>query len=136
MMRGALVLALVVLLSGRALGQTIGPGPAYCGKSFFLSAGATAMTQQVAAVAGQRVVVCGYVLNAGAAAASFQLSAGTGTNCNVSNVALTPTFSLPINGVIANRGVTVGETTAVGSALCYTITGTGPMNAVVYYDQY
>ena len=94
------------------------------------------MTQQVAAVAGQRVVVCGYVLNAGASTATFLLSYGTGTNCSTGTTALTPTFSLPINGVVANRGVTVGEATAVGSALCYTITGTGPMNAVVYYDQY
>jgi hypothetical protein len=135
-MRVALVLALLLLSATRALAQTVGPGPAYCGKSFFVSAGATALTQQVAAVAGQRVVICGYVLNAGAATATFLLSAGTGTNCNVGTVALTPTFSLPINGVVANRGVTVGEATAVGSALCYTITGTGPMNAVVYYDQY
>jgi hypothetical protein len=135
-MRIALVVALVLLSTTRALGQSIGPGPAYCGKSFFVSAGATAMTQQVAPVAGARVVICGYVLNAGAAAATFLLSYGTGSNCGTGTTALTPTFSLPINGVVANRGVTVGEATAVGSALCYTITGTGPMNAVVYYDQY
>jgi hypothetical protein len=135
MLRIALVL-LVLLSATRALAQSVGPGPAYCSRSFFVSAGATAITQQVAAVAGQRVVICGYVLNAGAATATFLLSAGTGTNCGTGTNALTPTFSLPINGIIANRGVTVGETTPVGQALCYTITGTGPMNAVVYFDQY
>jgi hypothetical protein len=134
-MRIALVL-LVLLSATRALAQTVGPGPAYCAKSFFVSAGATTMTQQVAPIAGQRVVVCGYVLNAGSAAATFLLSYGTGSNCGTGTTALTPTFSLPINGVVANRGVTVGETTPLGQALCYTITGTGPMNAVVYYDQY
>src|SRR3974390_1833068 len=105
-MRRALVLALVLLLGTRALAQSIGPGPAYCAKSFFLSAGATAMTQQVAPIAGMRVVVCGYVLNAGAAASTFLLSYGTGTNCGTGTNALTPTFSLPINCVIANRGET------------------------------
>jgi hypothetical protein len=134
-MRSAFVL-LVLLSATRALGQSIGPGPAYCAKSFFLSAGATAMTQQVAAVAGARVVVCGYVLNAGAGAGTFQLEYGTGTNCGTGTQALTPQWSLGINGVLSNRGFGVGETTPVGSALCYTITGTGPMNAVVYFDQY
>jgi hypothetical protein len=135
-MRSALVVALVVLLSARALAQSVGPSPAYCAKSFFVSAGATAITQQVAPVAGQRVMICGYVLNAGAAAASFQLEYGTGTNCGTGTQALTPQWSLGINGVLSNGGFGVGEATAVGSALCYTITGTGPLNAVVYYDQY
>jgi hypothetical protein len=107
-----------------------------CGRTLVISAGATSIIQAVAASSSTSVVtICGYELNAGAAAATFQLTGGTGTNCNVNTVSLTPVFSLGINGVLVSRSITPQMQTAPGSSLCYTITGTGPMNAVVYYQQ-
>jgi hypothetical protein len=129
----ALVLCLAATV---AQAQVSGPPPLYCNRSFVVSAGATAITQAVAPVAGQAVHLCGFDINAGAAAGTFQLSVGTGTNCGTGTLNVTPAFSLGINGVLSSRNTTVWYSTPQGSALCYTITGTGPINAVVSYGQY
>jgi hypothetical protein len=69
----AALLVVLVLWPGDALGQqVVGPPALYCNKSFIVSAGATSITQVVAGVASQSIHICGYVLNAGAAAATFQ----------------------------------------------------------------
>jgi hypothetical protein len=131
------LLAIAILaLCSEARAQPVGPLASFCSKSFQVSAGATALTQFVAAQSGQRIQICGYVINAGAAAGTFQLEYGTGTNCGTGTQALTPAWSLGINGVLSNRGLGVGESTPLGQALCYVITGTGPVGAVVYWDQY
>jgi hypothetical protein len=76
------LLAIAILaLCSEARAQPVGPLASFCSKSFQVSAGATALTQFVAAQTGQRVQVCGYIVNAGAAAGTFQLEYGTGTNC-------------------------------------------------------
>lgn len=116
---------------------TVGPAAAQtltCGRTVVLSAGATSITKTVSSSPGSVIVICGYELNAGAAAATFKLTGGTGTNCNANTVDLTPVFSLGINGVLISRSPLPQMQTAPGSDLCYTITGTGPMNAIVYYQ--
>jgi hypothetical protein len=129
-------LLLIALWSSGAVGQTAGPPTLYCNKSFVVSAGATAITQIVAPVAGQSLHLCGYDLNTGAAAGTFQLSIGTGSNCGTGTTSVTPAFSLGVNGVLVSRPGGVWYSSPVGSALCYTITGTGPMNALVSYGQF
>ena len=116
--------------------QQVGPPALYCNKSFVVSAGATSITQIVAAVTGQAIHICGYDINAGAAAGTFQLTVGTGVNCNANTTGITPVYSLAINGVLSARNTTVWYSTPQGYQLCYTITGTGPVGAVVSYGQY
>jgi len=136
-MKRALVALLALLsLAGPAFSQAVGPPALFCNKSFTVSAGATAITQVVAAASGSAVHICGYDINAGAAAGTFQLSTGTGTNCGTGTVNITPAFSLGINGVLVSRPGAVWYSSPSGNALCYTITGTGPINAVVLYGQY
>ena len=130
-----LTLLWVLVGSGSALAQTAGPPNLYCNKSLVVSGGATAITQIVAGVAGQSIHICGYDLNAGAAAASYQLTVGTGTNCNANTVQVTPPFSLGVNGVLVSRGA-VWFSSIQGAQLCHTITGTGPINGVISYGQF
>jgi hypothetical protein len=134
MRRFALALLAWAALAAPALAQA---PPAYCDSTYVISiSGAVSVTQIVAPVAGKRIYICGYALHAGAATSAFQLTTGTGVNCNVGQQALTPVWSLPPDGSFVNRSPTVGESSAVGAALCYNIVGAGPLSAVIYYDQF
>jgi|SRR5215831_15338549 len=132
------VLALILLLGGcqPSAAQQAGAQSVYCGRSFTVSAGATSITAAVTANADQFMAICGYTLNAGAATATFQLTVGTGTNCNANTVQITPPYQLGINGVLVDRQVTAFYSTPKGYQLCYTITGTGPIEALVTYHLY
>ena len=130
-------LAVALTLFGlSALGQPVGPMQTFCSQSFSVTAGATSIRQFVPASTGKRIVVCGYAVGAGAAEATFQLSFGTGVNCNVGTTVLPAPWPIAIDGQVVNRGTGVGKVSPVNQALCYAITGTGPLTAVVYYDQY
>jgi hypothetical protein len=130
-------LAVALTLFGlSALGQPAGPMQTFCEQSFTVSAGVTSTTEFVPASTGKRIVVCGYEVGAGAAGATFQLSYGTGINCNVGTTVLPAPWAIGIGGELINRGTGVGKVTPVNQALCYAITGTGLLTAVVYYDQY
>jgi hypothetical protein len=138
-MRRLLVIAGLLLLYGcgePAKSQTTGPPALYCNKSFTVSLGATSITQVVAGVANQAIHICGYDILTGAAAATYQLTVGTGTNCNANTVNITPAFSIPANGGLVSRNTTVWFSSAQGAQLCHTITGTGPVTAVVSYGQF
>jgi len=134
----------ILLLAGcqPSSAQQAGAQQVYCGRVLTVSAGATSITAAVTGTTGQIIAVCGYDINAGAAAGTFQLTVGTGTNCNANTLAITPTFSLGINGVLVSRSPVAFYTTPTpvspitGWQLCYTITGTGPINANVYYHLY
>jgi hypothetical protein len=134
---------LYTALLGLALAGSVGDAPlaqppveVLCSRSFTVSAGATPTTIGVAARPGFQTVICGYDINAGAAPATFQLLYGTGALCSGSPVNLTPAFSLGINGVLVSRSSNASMTAPPNNAVCYNITGTGPINAVVYYSQF
>jgi len=132
------ILAGILLLAGcqPSSAQQAGAQQVYCGRVLTISAGATSIIAAVTASSGQILAVCGYTLNAGAAAATFQLTVGTGVNCNANTLAITPVYSLGINGVLVDHPVVAFYSAPAGYQLCYTITGTGPMNANVYYHLY
>lgn len=124
--------------------QGAGAQPVNCGESVQFSLGATSTAIIVPAVLGQGINICGIVLNTGAAAATYQLTAGTGTNCNANTITITPAFSLPANGVMVMQNTTAwfstptyvpNVTPQISYALCHTITGTGPMNVIVQFNQ-
>lgn len=129
---------LLALLAGcqPSSAQQAGGQQVLCSKSFTISAGATSIAQVVAGVANQSVHICGIWMNAGAAAATYQLTVGTGTNCNANTVNVTPAFSLGINGTLEVSPGVAFYSSPVGYAICHTITGTGPMNALVSYHQF
>ena len=137
-------LVLLALLAGcqPSSAQQAGAQQVYCGRVLTVSAGATSITAAVTATPAQVIAVCGVSINAGAAAATFQLTVGTGTNCNANTVNITPIWTLGIDGVMVDThpvawySTPSGQVTGLSWQLCYTITGTGPMNANVYYHLY
>lgn len=129
------VLAVIGPEAPPALSQGAGGQAVQCGRSLQFSLGATSITQIVAGVAGQSIHICGIVLNAGAATATYKLTVGTGTNCNANTVDITPAFSLPINGNMVMQNIYAWYSSPTGYQLCHTTTGTGPMNVVVQYHQ-
>jgi hypothetical protein len=118
-----------------AKAQTVGPPPLYCNKVFQISSG-SAGAVIANGVAGQSIHICGYDINAGAAAASFGLYVGTGSICTTNLTNIVPNMSLGINGVMVSRNTTVWYSSPPGYSLCFNITGTGPITAVVSYGQY
>jgi hypothetical protein len=130
----ALLLSLLFVPNAGA--QQAGAQQILCSKSQQFSLGATSITQIVPAIVGQAIHICGIVLNTGAAAATYQLTVGTGTNCNANTVAVTPAWTLPANGSFVDRNIFTWFSSPQGYALCHTITGTGPMNVLVMYHQF
>jgi hypothetical protein len=108
-----------------------------CDRASFVDAvGATPAAEFVAAVTGQRVYICGVVLTATANAAGFRLVSGTGANCGTGQANVTNIMQLPVGGILVNRIPVTGEATEIGHALCAVVTGTGTINATVYWTQF
>ena len=131
-------LVLLALLAGcqPSSAQQAGAQQILCGKSIEISLGATGITTLVPGITGQSVHICGIYMNAGAAAATYQLTVGTGTNCASNAVLVTPAFSLGINGVMEIAHTVAFFSSPSGYSLCHTITGTGPMNVLLSYHQF
>jgi hypothetical protein len=140
-MRRLLLALLLALVAVPAAAQPIGLGQT-CNKTFAISQAATVLTKIISGVAGQNISVCGIVLNSGAAASTAGLSYGTGTNCGTGTTTFYPTVSLPINGLLVDRGdfPQMGFPSVNGSGvandLCLVTTGTGPTVVVIHYIQF
>jgi hypothetical protein len=130
--KGQLLACALLALACSARAQNIGPGPLYCNASFQVSQGAVALTRIVAAV-GKVISLCGWSVNAGAAAGTAQLEYGTGTNCGTGTIAVTPAYALGINGVLVDHPGAANFSLPQGADLCLVTTGTGPVQLVVYY---
>ena len=128
-----LLLLLVLLLSIPADAQQ---GPA-CGQNAVVNAQGAATVKLVADPSGNaRVYVCGWNLNAGAAASAFQFQGGTGAACAGGNAIVSGTYNLAINGSNTDTSaIARGMATAPGAGLCMVVTGAGPLNGNVYYSQ-
>lgn len=136
----ALSLLAFLWLAGAAQAQ-VGPPQIACNKIFQVSQGAVALTKVVSGVAGQSITICGWALNAGAAAGTASISYGTGTNCGTGTTTIYPVISLGINGVFVDREP-VGafsppsvNASGVANDICLVTTGTGPTAVVLYYSQ-
>jgi len=136
-----LALTLILLASVPAAAQG-GAQPVICNKMFAVSQGATAITKIISGVSGQSISICGFVYNSGAATSTATLSYGTGTNCGTGTATIIPTISLPINGLLADRGdyasIPVPSVNASGVPIdvCLTSTGTGPTVVIIHYTQF
>jgi hypothetical protein len=128
-------LLLLLLLSGPAEAQTVGPQPVLCNKTAIGSSGA-ATVQTVAPIAGQVVNICGYEAMAGAAAGSFQLTTGTGATCGTATVTITASYPFGAGVGLVNPSTYVRYSTPQGNGVCVVITGTGPVAWTLFYSQF
>lgn len=136
-MRKLLLSALLVLLSvAGAWAQSVGPAPILCNKVYQVAQGATALTKIVTGTSTTSISLCGWAVNAGAAAGTAQLEYGTGTNCGTGTTALTPAVSLGVNGSYVDHTVYVAQSLPQNTDLCLVTTGTGPVQIMIYYGQY
>ena len=139
-----LLLALLLALASAvpAASQPGSAQPVICNKFFAVSQGATALTKIISGVLGQNISICGIVYNSGAATSTIGLSYGTGTNCGTGGTTFLPVISMPINGLLADRGdfasMAVPAVNASGVAidLCLVTTGTGPAVVIIHYAQF
>ena len=139
----AIALALLgLLLACPAEAQLpVGGQAVVCSQVFQVSQGAVALTRIVQGITNLSISICGWDVNAGAAAGTWQLQYGTGTNCGTSTTTLTPAYSLGINGVQVDHPPFASTTlprqiSGVNTDLCLVTTGTGPMQFILYYGQF
>jgi hypothetical protein len=139
-----LLLALLLVLASAvpAAAQPTSAGGITCNQFFAVSQGAVALTKIISGVANKNISVCGFVFNSGAAASTVGLSYGTGTNCATGTTVWVPVVSLPINGLLVDKGdfASMAVPTVNGSGvpidLCLVTTGTGPAVVIVHYAQF
>lgn len=129
----AVVLLVAAILAGAARAQQYQSQTLGC--RFTASVNASAAARLVQGNATQQIYVCGYALNAGAAASTFQFSYGTGTNCGTGNHAVGPQYSLAINGVMVDRSPYLnGWIAPAGNDLC--VAPSTASAVTIYYDQF
>jgi hypothetical protein len=139
--RAIALLFLLLCFPFPAKGQVVGGQPLICTKTFQVSQGAVALTRIVTGVSGQVISICGWDVNAGAAAGTWQLESGTGTNCGTGTTVITPAYALGINGVQVDHptyaSISLPQLTGgVTTDLCLVTTGTGPIQFLLYYGQF
>lgn len=116
--------------------SSVGPEAIVCNQVYEVSQGATALAKIVSNATGKQISICGWTFNSGAAASTAQLKTGTGTNCGTSTASLTPSISLPINGLYWDHIPFAFVSLPQGTDLCLVTTGTGPTQVMVYYGIY
>lgn len=78
-------------------GSVVGPGqPLLCGQQIptQVQIGVSGATRIVQGVLGKTIIICGWHVTNSAAAGTFQLTYGTGSNCGTGTVTLTPAFTV------------------------------------------
>jgi hypothetical protein len=94
-------------------------------------------TQAVPAILGQRIGLCGWLLDAASGAPPIvQLVYGTGTNCAIGTTPFTTPIAIPSNGFFLDHQQGVYMQTPVGQALCVQATGNGSIGVAIYWVQY
>lgn len=133
-LRLAAVLAGLVLTAADALAQQMYQSQTLACQ-FAASVNASAAAKLVSGVAGKQIYICGYVLNAGAAASTFQFQFGTGTNCGTGTTSIGPQYSLGTNGVLVDRAPYLnGMAAPAGNDLC--VAPSAASAVTLYYTQF
>ena len=111
--------------------------PISCNQSVVISMSAATTAQLVALVAGQRIHVCGFVLQ-GAAVTTIKFVSGTGANCGTGTADLTGPFAFNTTPSTVPFGSGVGRafSTPIGAALCATNSQAAQVQGVASFAQF
>jgi hypothetical protein len=129
-------------LVSAALAQQTDRPPLYCTSEFQVNQAAVALTKIISGTSGQSIGICGVALSGGAAASTFSMSYGTGTNCATGAVVMMPLINIGVNASyidhvpFVNLSPPSQNTSAVANDVCVVTTGTGPLSIIVYYIKY
>jgi len=132
----ALGLCLAVSSSAQAQGPIVGPGQfVLCPKTVTLAVGPSAITQILAAQTGQAIFICGWHVTNTAAAGTFSLSYGTGSNCGTGTTTIIPAQNVTSTAPATDHIDYAFFNTPVSQALCIT-PSVATIAAVIYTNQF
>jgi hypothetical protein len=138
---GAAVLAIALFLSLFAPpprdARADEVGQLTCSKTAFYDASTNGLTKIITAATtgSDRIYICGYTVNVGAAAVNVALKYGTGTNCATNTTSLTPTWVLPIAGqLIEQHDIWTGLVVPLQTDLCVFTSAGQAAQVQVYYS--
>jgi len=100
--------------------------------------GPTVRTERVAAIANQRIYLCGYMIMRGLGAQDleFELTSGTGRDCGTNTQIVIPRMLVPPQGIVNRIAYAAGERAPPGNAMCLQTWGTGPVTSIFYWAQF
>jgi hypothetical protein len=139
------LLALLAALLGAflwqspAFAQEIGPSPIYCNSTYSVSgqSGPIAQTRIVQNNGSQTISMCGWnIANTGGAAVTISFQSGTGTNCGTNTVVGTTAVTVGNGAQNIDHDPVASFSIGKGQDLCWTVTGTGNINAVIFFGAY
>ena len=139
------LLALLAALLGAFLWQSptfaqeIGPSPIYCNSTYSVSgqSGPIAQTRIVQNNGSQTISMCGWnISNTGGAAVTISFQAGTGTNCGTGTIVGTTAVTVSNGAQNIDHDPVASFSIPKGMDLCWTVTGTGNINAVIFFGAY
>lgn len=116
--------------------NTVGPSNRiFCNKIAILTAGPSAITQIIPAVAGQNINVCGWSVTNTGATGTFSLQTGTGSNCGTNTVTFIPSLNITNTAPSTDHVSDAWFSSPQSSALCVT-PSVATISVVVYYAQF
>src|SRR5690242_622163 len=132
----ALLLSLWGVVPLKAQPAIVGPPNAVqCNQLASLAVGSTGLTQIVAAVAGQRVFICGWHVTNTGATGTFLFANGTGSNCGTNTVTQIPALNVTSTAPSADHQTFASFQTPIGAAFCVN-PSVNTIAVVIYYAQF
>ena len=116
--------------------NSVGPtNRIFCNKIAILAAGPATITQIIPAVAGQNINICGWSVTNTAAAGTFSLQTGTGSNCGTNTATFIPPLNITNTAPATDHVSDAWFSSPQSSAVCIT-PSVATISAVVYYGQF
>lgn len=132
----ALLFLLGLASAALAQGPIVGPGqPILCTQIATMAVGPSTITQVIAPVPNQRIVICGWHVTNTGATGTFSFQTGTGTNCGTGTGTLLPAANVTSTAPSADHIDYGSIQTPIGSALCIT-PSVATISAYVYFSQF
>ena len=125
-------------LAAPALAQ-VGPSPIYCNNAYSVSAlsGPVTQTRIVANSGNATISLCGWnISNTGGASVTVTFQGGTGTNCGTNTASANMAITVSNGAQNIDHDPVASRSMAQGQDLCWTITGTGNINGIIFYGMY